>query len=632
MSTRNPRTTRFPAAPQRGFTIIEMLVAVAAVALLTVGILQVFRSTATTVSSGRRVSNLLTYANLLERQLREDVSHMSRRGFLVIRNEQVNAQTAPGLAIRPHRVDDLIFFTEGRYTTVRNPVNPRVIATAPAARVYYGHGLRSDPREAFSSTPPALTDPDYAQYPYFTLPGANQYAKDWILARQVTLMAEPRSTQTSIPDPQDPIRVIAPTSDQSDSAVQIAQVVAVPSIFRALARNTDISGTQSLRKNDLTGGVPSLASGLVDIAAEDLSTVRDFITSPVKLADIRSAAPAFVSGGPTVQLGGRTQVADDLLEQMRAKMQDAFPAAEVGGALGGDANAYRRIRVEETAPNALGVNFSAGDEVERDKLRSDQQMLAAHSFVPHCTGFIVEWSFGETIPAIASLVAPGAGRLIWYGYPRDTLLDTNVVGERVLPYYQTVQQLQAYVGDKAQTSQLFTLRSAPTTSAGRPLTARYRPNPNMFDAAYRLPPLATDAGQHFALYSYFGFSDPYWPPEGVMNEAATATPTVPVIVTRDARIDFLDLASLDVQNAGVNFADPERTAPTSIAILARDVNFNTVYEPQLGEVLNVPQTLPWKWPKLLRITVTLADPKTPSFERTFQFVFDLPEDPTAQRN
>jgi len=66
-------------------------------------------------------------------------------------------------------------------------------------------------------------------------------------------------------------------------------------------------------------------------------------------------------------------------------------------------------------------------------------------------------------------------------------------------------------------------------------------------------------------------------------------------------------------------------------LLARDVNFNGAYEPQLGEVLNVPETLPWKWPKLLRVTVTIADPIDPSFERTFQFIYDLPSEPSAQR-
>jgi hypothetical protein len=32
----------------------------------------------------------------------------------------------------------------------------------------------------------------------------------------------------------------------------------------------------------------------------------------------------------------------------------------------------------------------------------------------------------------------------------------------------------------------------------------------------------------------------------------------------------------------------------------------------------------WPWPKMIRITLSLADPADPSVEQTFQFVFDVP--------
>jgi hypothetical protein len=40
-----------------------------------------------------------------------------------------------------------------------------------------------------------------------------------------------------------------------------------------------------------------------------------------------------------------------------------------------------------------------------------------------------------------------------------------------------------------------------------------------------------------------------------------------------------------------------------------------------------PRTLPWAWPKLIRVTMTLSDPVDAAIEETFQFVFDVPEDP-----
>ena len=38
-------------------------------------------------------------------------------------------------------------------------------------------------------------------------------------------------------------------------------------------------------------------------------------------------------------------------------------------------------------------------------------------------------------------------------------------------------------------------------------------------------------------------------------------------------------------------------------------------------------TLPWAWPELIRITLTLTDPIDPTFEQTFQFVFETPGNP-----
>ena len=53
--------------------------------------------------------------------------------------------------------------------------------------------------------------------------------------------------------------------------------------------------------------------------------------------------------------------------------------------------------------------------------------------------------------------------------------------------------------------------------------------------------------------------------------------------------------------------DPNRNGNTSDAALA--------------------ESNPWPWPKLLRVTISLADPNDPSIEETFQFVIDLPGDP-----
>ena len=72
-----------------GFTLMEMLVAVAAVAVVSVGLAAIFDSVGKTVSGGKRVSLLNTYAGLMESRLRRDFDHMTREGFLTIRQQWV---------------------------------------------------------------------------------------------------------------------------------------------------------------------------------------------------------------------------------------------------------------------------------------------------------------------------------------------------------------------------------------------------------------------------------------------------------------------------------------------------------------------------------------------------------------
>jgi hypothetical protein len=48
--------------------------------------------------------------------------------------------------------------------------------------------------------------------------------------------------------------------------------------------------------------------------------------------------------------------------------------------------------------------------------------------------------------------------------------------------------------------------------------------------------------------------------------------------------------------------------------------------------LQDPDTIEWPWPKLLRVSITLADAGDPTIEQTFQFVFRLPERAAGQTN
>ncbi len=87
------------------------------------------------------------------------------------------------------------------------------------------------------------------------------------------------------------------------------------------------------------------------------------------------------------------------------------------------------------------------------------------------------------------------------------------------------------------------------------------------------------------------------------------------------------------------FTDPT-FEPNNIGLQRDDYDFSRSLLPeetdrraQTGRFsLNDPDTIEWPWPKLLRVTITLADTRDPSIEQTFQFVFRLPERASGQTN
>ena len=56
-----------------GFSVIELVVVIGAIAIITVGVAQIFQSVGETVAGGRRVSGFTQAAARLESQLRQDI-------------------------------------------------------------------------------------------------------------------------------------------------------------------------------------------------------------------------------------------------------------------------------------------------------------------------------------------------------------------------------------------------------------------------------------------------------------------------------------------------------------------------------------------------------------------------------
>ncbi|GJM18487.1 MAG: hypothetical protein DHS20C14_07000 [Phycisphaeraceae bacterium] len=220
----NPRSVR------GAFSLIELIVAVGAFAIVAIAVATIFGSVGDTISAGQRQSRLNQVTAQIERVMRRDFDQMSRDGFLVIRNEWAIALDGPqpdndgdgytdrlnvplfagDTSPRPRRVDQIMFFTRGQYESARSPVQPGMVATANEARVWYGHGQRKydgdDPAYPDTYLDPRLDDtmqgydlpvPAVDRLGYDPGPAnrdiinPNRYAADWSLLRHVTLLVPP---------------------------------------------------------------------------------------------------------------------------------------------------------------------------------------------------------------------------------------------------------------------------------------------------------------------------------------------------------------------------------------------------------------------------------------------------------
>jgi prepilin-type N-terminal cleavage/methylation domain-containing protein len=595
-----------------GFTLLEVMISVAALAVLAVGIAAVFDVTGRTVTGGRRISALNAYANLLQQQLEADFAAMTRDGFLVIRNQYADADgngvarvpttSFPGIAPalidsvplhsddtapRPRRVDEIMFFLKGNFTTAREPLHPQLVATSDAARIYIGHGERGrDTLPGTSYWRPELNDsnihPGGGARLGYDIPGnPNRYAAEWTLLRHVTLLV-PRSDPVDGRPPQNSRPTLAPTAlfanpnvntfySLLDSEIQIAGQPAASSIFRALAARFPTNAQLSSGTVNDPGGTtllnpafyairrgnsirPQFSSGLIDIATLGLTDIRAIVMT----ADTWPGGPPATAAGDNFfdiaansnqdgsnagldrkyRRHGNPPLDPNLIQRTQAWMDDAFPTL----AAGGPANQRRRIRYESIPPNlvgsASGLGLAGGwpADLEAAFRRADQAMLASWGFLPRCSEFIVEWSFGQTFPSdptAPNYIPSRAGELIWHGLERMPNRNNLTLGAGNLP--------------------LAWPRGFPGPAAWAPYWAQNNAAPSLLIHGIDTPDWGAQYNPAGPLTSFFGYVDP-------RHDGTLQNPTVP-----------------------------------------------------------------WPWPAFIRITMSLADPRDPSSEQTFQFVFSVPQ-------
>ncbi len=627
-----------PGSGGRGFTLLEMIVAIGIVAVVTVGLASIFGAVGKTVTGGRRVSRLSALSTVIERQMRQDFESMTRDGFLVIRQqwvdnaggmrrrdsfnraEDVVPLTADDAAPRARRIDEILFFSRGDFTSARQPVDAAWIARASEARIYYGHGERFDPaaNQAIYYQPDTFTSNTPERR--LGMPGVNRFASDWILLRSALLLTPPRSTR-----PHALQSVVGNDTLLRDKECQVALQPAAPSLFWHASygiRDEDFPAFKYYRPFRLSEamGLVYVRSGIVDIAttslAEVRSTLRSYPTQPTNPTIMRAALPAgamdpvlqplevlrtlpHTSPQPVQPDGRRPDPYPASVDFVHEWMNSAFPAdsdpletAErrtwqrlSAGVLASDPSGVR-MRCESEPTDMYNVFYLTEDEGGSYR-RGDQQMLTASNFVPRCTEFIVEWSFGD--------VDPVSGLMMWHGPQRPDPRDASAAplplsdvkpypwggAERDRPQWHTtpvdVRRYEVPLPATGAPRELDVVRvNFPATDRliyGEVISDEYD-NPGV------AAPIAPTSRP--VVTSYFGFSDPTFDPDSPCY-STTNPPT-----------------------------SPTRSRP---------------YLPGVPEVAGRAESqsqIEWAWPKLIRVTMSIADERDPKKEDTLQFVFEVP--------
>jgi len=242
----NSTATHIPGRRARGaFTLTELLVAVGAVAILTVGIGRIFASVNDLVTTGAAIAELDQTARTIEQRMREDFEALSAMNadetFMAIRMREIGHEDRP-IYLTPEdrqfdlqngltpyadesravhrRLDEIVFLAGDGAADAFTSRQADGFFTSGAvregvARLYWGHGLKpkldpdypaQDPADRFpqDDDAPRVRPRVYEPDGYFgdrpgedestlnpkidRVTGRNEYAAEWTLVRQPLLL------------------------------------------------------------------------------------------------------------------------------------------------------------------------------------------------------------------------------------------------------------------------------------------------------------------------------------------------------------------------------------------------------------------------------------------------------------
>lgn len=646
---------------RRAFTLVEMLVAVGAVALVSVGLAAVFQTVGRTVTTGKRISALTQQAAILESQMREDFKHMTRDGFLVMRHQFTiggNNNTPATLAVsrfpgdpqtpRPRRIDELTFFANGEYRTSREDLIPGRTAKSRSARIYYGHGQKATVQT------PAQAQNNQTDIHYFTPwfadwfdagtsdrlgeTGVNRYASNWNLMRHATLLIRP-STPTDggwplnrpypkYPGDQYATQGQALTNLTTDSTFQIAGQPAANSIFRSLNEMLPMVDAQygkSAARNyamfwdkdqssggdyNVQGVTPRMISGVVDIAATDLQEIA-LVVNGMDYSPNDTANGSYIFGDRKIQGVGVLEPPIPLMNGFLppdkklnpgpaffpssyvATFQPATPSALstsaaraqswMLNALPAPSGYHPTVFQQDTSAINSGDGYAGRVGF---RMRCEDVLPDVRGTLDRFSGRAVQTKRNDVLTVGLSKIAPRCSEFIveWsFGqvYPPNTKANDPVTGQLVDYSNQTI-----WYGR--------TLSDA----AGQPTGVYHYQLPASVEKYPQFPDSAVNLDLSFKPFK----GDPQW--AGVARVSDYVVPEWLV--------------------HGVYKRHPVNKQYDRHSLVSYFGYFDPSFKKQNA---TEPPSLPWAWPKMIRVTLTLADANDPSIEQTFQYVFDLPPDP-----
>ena len=284
-----PLTTR--SARRRGFTLVELLVAVVVLIVILLAVSKIFQTASQVTAIGQGAEDVMQDITAIERLMRDDIANLSYEGVFAIRSYSIPNNINGNVLLNPTldpdariRCDQLLFFRNGLQgaQTIRVGSSESAKGEMLVSRVYWGHAFQLEDWDAFA---PANTiadrgdaydvDPDADVFPWstgnatpyetnFAPVGGNPdgtdifssnaagaarsinqpEAREWILARQNCLLAND--------DQRDP--------DTNSKTVYLGTLQTARSVFL---------------DDPLAGECPQLRDGRVDAAATTLRDIRE---------------------------------------------------------------------------------------------------------------------------------------------------------------------------------------------------------------------------------------------------------------------------------------------------------------------------------------------------------------------